>query len=114
MRRSRQTFLLLCSEKPSLPFEELQVKSFIKLKGYNGVALFYDEKALQTVAVILGARVCAQVRDRGYKSTQICTNQRFKAIGTGTDDTHTLKKTKVQLDPHHKKPTPLSKNAERT
>lgn len=51
MPRTRQTFLL-----PET-FEELQVKSFIKLKGYNGVALFYEQQALQTVTATSGTRV---------------------------------------------------------
>lgn len=57
MRKTRPTFLLLRSEKPSVPSKKLQVKSFMKLKGNNRVAHFYDEKALQAVTIILGTGV---------------------------------------------------------
>lgn len=44
MEAEHTVLLLLCSKTPSHPAEELQVKSFIRLKGYNGAAFFMTIK----------------------------------------------------------------------
>lgn len=74
MKAEHTVLLLLCSKTPSLPSEEQQVKSFIRLKGCNGAAF------LMTIKKQTNAGYDSNIRCHGLSPSQECRIQKDSNI----------------------------------